>query len=132
MQAQDIINRAFRALGIIASGETAGADESEDALTALNDMLAEWRGSGTMVPDFSAATLTSTMSLDPADKEAVALKLADRIGGEYGETLSPRDLENMQRSFALLQLRYFAEPQHDSGMPIAAGDRLWGYWGFYG
>lgn len=122
MQAQDIINRAFRALGIIASGETAGAAESEDALTALNDMFAEWRGSGTMIPDYTAPDLTSTLSIDPADKEAVALKLADRISGEYGETLSPRDMENMAHAFHLLQLRYFAEPKHDAGMPCGTGD----------
>lgn len=122
MQAQDIINRAFRALGIIASGETAAAAESADALQALNDMLAEWRGNATMIPDYSVATLTSVMSIDPADKEAVALKLADRIGGEYGAALSPRDLENMRVAFVGLQLRYWVDPDRATGMPMATGD----------
>jgi hypothetical protein len=40
-QANDIIQRAFRLLGITASGETSEASESADALTALNDLLAD-------------------------------------------------------------------------------------------
>lgn len=126
MQAQDVINRAFRALGIIASGEAAEASQSEDALQTLNDLFAEWRGSGTSIPDYSVAGLTTELSIDAADKEAVALKLADRIGGEYGATLSPRDLENMRLSFVALQLRYWVDPDRNTGMPMATGD-----YGFY-
>lgn len=37
--AQQIINRALRVLGVLATGETASSDDSADALTALNQMI---------------------------------------------------------------------------------------------
>lgn len=125
MQAQDVINRAFRALGVIASGETAGADESVDALSVLNSLFAEWRGQDIAIPDYSVAGLTTALTLDDADKEAVALMLADRIGGEYGMTLSPRDLESMDKAFSALRLRYWEEPDRYSSMPASTS---FGYW----
>lgn len=124
MQAQDVINRALRALGIIASGETATASDSADALAALNAMLAEWRGADIPIPDFSVASLVTDLSVDAADHDAIALKLADRIGGEYGASLSDRDVMNMENAFNNLRLRYFVMKSFDGeGMPYETSDR---------
>lgn len=38
--AQQVINRSLRILGVIGAGETASGEDSSDALTALNQMLA--------------------------------------------------------------------------------------------
>lgn len=40
--AGDQINRALRLLGVLAEGETPSADMSQDALTALNQMIDSW------------------------------------------------------------------------------------------
>jgi hypothetical protein len=40
--AGDQINRALRLLGVLAEGETPSADMSNDALTALNQMIDSW------------------------------------------------------------------------------------------
>ena len=40
--ARDQINGALRLLGVLASGETADADEEQDGLTALNQMIDSW------------------------------------------------------------------------------------------
>lgn len=46
---QTVINRSLRLLGVLASGETPIADETSDALTALNAMLDSWRNDKLMV-----------------------------------------------------------------------------------
>jgi hypothetical protein len=107
MTAYDIINRALRLAAIIAAGETPSGDVSQDALTTLNDLLAEWRGSDIFVPDHSVAALATTLTLSPADKEAVAYQLALRISPEYGQSVSPEFSRVMDESFNRLRLRYF-------------------------
>lgn len=42
MTANDVINGALRLLGILASGETSGANEANDGLISLNDMIDTW------------------------------------------------------------------------------------------
>jgi hypothetical protein len=42
MTIQDIINSAFKELGVLATGETLSADMSQDARTKLNLMLGSW------------------------------------------------------------------------------------------
>ena len=44
-QAKDIINGALRAIGALEAGETPDADQANDALVLLNDMLAAWSNS---------------------------------------------------------------------------------------
>src|ERR1700740_2199998 len=48
-QAKDIINGALRAIGALEAGETPDADQSNDALVLLNDMLAAWSNSRMMI-----------------------------------------------------------------------------------
>lgn len=57
---QQIINRSLRLIGVLASGETPSADESADALTALNAMLDAWRTESLMVYALRDETLTIT------------------------------------------------------------------------
>lgn len=68
--AQTLINRSLRMLGVLASGETPSADDTADALTALNAMLDGWRNDRLMVYALTnqAVTLingTATYTIGP-------------------------------------------------------------------
>ena len=47
--AQQLINRALTSIGVLASGETATANQSADALVSLNDLLQAWSNDGLLV-----------------------------------------------------------------------------------
>lgn len=127
--ANQVISRALRLAGVIASGETAGADIAEDTLAVYNALLAEWHEAGIGVPDYSIASLTATVSTDAADNEAIAHQIAFRVMAEYGLSASPEFVANKDESFARLRLRYFQPGAVDAAMPspqyrfdINAGD----------
>jgi hypothetical protein len=107
MLASDVINQALRIMGVIASGETASGDDSTTGLEYLRDLFAEWRGSGVMIPDYTVSALSTTLSIDNADKQAVAYQLALRMSDEYGWEPSPKTMANINESFNRLQMRYF-------------------------
>ena len=107
MTANDIIRRALRLASVIASGETPDAADTADALDTLNALLAEWRGSGIHVPDYSVGSGGETVTLDLADRDAVAYQLALRISPEYGQEVSPEFRAVMDEAFNRLRLRYF-------------------------
>jgi hypothetical protein len=60
MTFQEIINGALRSLGVIASGESPATEESADALTALNDMIASWSAIGLPIYFVSKDTVALT------------------------------------------------------------------------
>jgi len=63
--AQTIINRALRLIGQYAAGETPAAEDTDDALTALNAMLDTWRLERLMVyaiQDQSLSMVAGTQS----------------------------------------------------------------------
>lgn len=45
----DIITRAMKDIGALASGENPTADEAQDGLDMLNDMIAQWSNENMMV-----------------------------------------------------------------------------------
>ena len=57
---QQLIDGALRLIGVIASGETPSAQESNDALGALNQMLLSWSAAGVPVYQVSRDTLSLT------------------------------------------------------------------------
>lgn len=58
--AAQIIRRALRLSGVLASGETPSANEQADALESLNDMLDAWRNESLMVYALRTESLTLT------------------------------------------------------------------------
>lgn len=49
MTGQDLINGALRLIGVLAEGETASANTTNDALSALNDLLDSWSNESLLV-----------------------------------------------------------------------------------
>lgn len=56
--AQTLINRSLRLLGVVSAGETVSAEDTADALTALNAMLDAWRNERLMVFAIKDESLT--------------------------------------------------------------------------
>ena len=61
MTFQDLVNGALRSLGVIAAGESPSTEESNDALAALNDLVASWTALGMPIYEITRdATVTLT------------------------------------------------------------------------
>lgn len=60
--ARDLIKGSLRVLGVIATGETPSAEESNDALSALNDMLDSWSNERLIIYTKTEETFTLTPS----------------------------------------------------------------------
>lgn len=104
--ALDVITRALRKLRQLDVGEEPTAEEAEDALSDLNDMLAEWAIDGI---DLALIDLELSDDIDlPRDHmAAIVLSLAERLGGEYGSELSPIDANSVERRRAILRAYHF-------------------------
>lgn len=123
MKAIEVIARALRLLKVIAADEAPSAEDSRDALEVMNGLFAEWRGSDIFIPDAIVEDVTDDLTIDRADREAVAYQVALRLSPEYGETVSTEFRVAMEEAFSRLRLRYFQPGTADlSELPHAAGD----------
>lgn len=98
MTANDIITRAFRLLNITASGETAAADQSQDALLVLNQLIADWSATqpltlfSTTQVSYTTPTTTTSFTIGPTGQlvtvrpDAVSDVFLRMGGVDYGIT----------------------------------------------
>jgi hypothetical protein len=107
-RAIDVIQRALRIIGVAQSTEALESDVAADALSVFNDLLAEWYGN-IAIPDYSISGLTTTLTINDGDKEALAYQLAIRLAPEYGEQISPDIAAVAQESMQRLRNRYFVQ-----------------------
>lgn len=105
--ANDVIRRALRLAGVIASGETPDADLSADTLAVYNALLAEWHHADLGIPDYSVPSIAASVTTDAADNEAIAHQIALRVLAEYGLSASPEFMKSAEESFGRMRLRYF-------------------------
>jgi hypothetical protein len=104
----DLIYRTLRLLRVKQIGQTPASEETADALSVLNALLAELYGSDLQLPDYTV-TLAGDLNMDAADTEAVAYLLALRLAPEYPACLplSQEFISQAQQSESRLRLRYF-------------------------
>lgn len=105
--ALDLITRALRKLGVYAAGEDPDAEDAEDCLAALNDMLAGWSINGI---DLAHTTLVLTDVLDVPDDhlEAITLSLAERIASQFAAQVSPVDAAIADQGRAAIRAYHFS------------------------
>lgn len=115
--ANDLISRAMRLIGVVDANLALEANQAQDALAALNAMLAEWHEADIGLPDYSFDSLTDTLATDAADSEAIAYQLGLRIAPEYGIEPSPRMERSAEEAMNRLRLRYFQPGQVDAALP---------------
>ena len=58
--AGSIINLALKMAGVLGVGQTASAEDSNDALTLLNQMLAQWQRQRWLVYSLDDVSFTAT------------------------------------------------------------------------
>ena len=120
--ALDIIKRALRMVGELAAetGEAPNAAQAEQALIALNGMLAEWEMEGVPLL-LEPLTNTTTVTLPDSHLNALAWNLAVHLSAEYGRDAPPTVAALADRSFRTLQAAYANVPQ-----AVVASEYVWG------
>lgn len=78
----DIVTRAARKIGVVASDEAMTADEIANGVIALNMMMHAWKLRGVDVEHVDLAA-TDTFSLDPEFEEGTVYLLASRMSPDY-------------------------------------------------
>lgn len=80
--AAQIVDRALRKIGVVASDTAATADESANGLEALNMMLAAWKLAGVDI-SHTALAAGDTFPLADEYEEGTVYLLASRIAPDY-------------------------------------------------
>lgn len=78
----EIVTRAARKIGVVASDEAMTADEIANGVIALNMMMHAWKLRGVDVEHVDLAA-TDTFSLDPEFEEGTVYLLASRMAPDY-------------------------------------------------
>lgn len=80
--ARDIVERAFRKLGIVASDEAMTADQADNGINALNDMMHGWLLDGIDI-GHADLELADVFTLEPQFVEGCIYLLAERLSPDY-------------------------------------------------
>jgi hypothetical protein len=126
--AQQIITRAYVLSGAVASGKTPTTAESNDALNALNEMLANWAEQGISVPYRTQITLPLVAGQhvyllgewEDADDRPLYIQevwLEDSANNSYPFELIPVETYQRisQKEITSRPTRAWYEPQYPSG-----------------
>lgn len=78
----DIVNRAYRKIGVLAIDEELGGDEAETGIEALNGMLHEWSLRGVDI-SHTDKILSDEFPLAAAYRDGTVYMLASRLAPDY-------------------------------------------------
>lgn len=98
---QDICDFALRK--VVGNGETAEADELEDALERLSDMLAAWKGQGADLGVVLPVTNATVFYIRDDFAQGVKFNLRALTHEHYGEPLSGFDESQARRGLQLIK-----------------------------
>lgn len=75
---QDIVERAYRKIGVVAADEPMTADQGSSGIDALNMMIQQWKLRGIAIT-YSDLTLSDTFPLEAKFEEGTVYLLAQRM-----------------------------------------------------
>lgn len=124
MTANDVVTRALQMVGVRAAETPITAAELSDGLDLLNDMLAEWQGSGLKLGYVPISTGTDELDLPEVCNMAVKSNLAIYMHPEYGKQVNPALAAAATDSYnqmvnALVRIGDVSPP---STLPIGSGN----------
>jgi hypothetical protein len=81
---RDIVERAYRKIGVVSADEAMQADAAASGLDAFNEMLSAWALHGiTLSPAFTDAALADAFPLADKFREGTIYLLASRLSPEW-------------------------------------------------
>ena len=124
--ALDVIKRSLRMIGELAAetGEAPSAAAAEQALAALNGMLAGWENKGVRL-GLDTLALATTLPVPASHDDAIAYNLAVNLAAEWGQDVSPAVAGRAAEEFAALQAAYTHVPQAIAGPEYLAMGSRW-------
>lgn len=125
---REIIDRAYRSLGLKDSMFARTAEEYQEGVEVLASMMLESPFDQLGYVQFSGGEgnrVEEESGIDRKWLEAVALSLAERLAPMIGKTLSPHTLKAKVRAYSQLCASVVAVPEavHRPGTPRGAGAR---------
>lgn len=80
--ARDIVERAYRKIGVVASDEPMTADQAENGINALNMMMHGWLLDGIDIGHIDLE-LADVFTMEPQFEEGCVYLLAERLSPDY-------------------------------------------------
>jgi hypothetical protein len=128
----EIVQDAYRIIGVIGETETPSAELGVAGLCAVNDMLADWAADGVDLGWYPQTDLANDAPLQAADVRGVKLCLAGELASRNGVELSPITAALIDSAYGKLVKRSqpFAPEANLGELPPASGpfNRGPGFW----
>ncbi len=106
---RDLVTSSLRGIGVLHGGETPSAEEANDSLDALNEMLNSWIYEGVDLEHITSTDLNATFPYPDDHYGPIRWNLCVRLGPEFGVSITPEIAALAQQGFNQLQ-RYYADP----------------------
>jgi hypothetical protein len=108
--ARNVIEDAFHRMGFISEDEGLTAEQTDRALTLLNDMMNGWEAEGIQYTHTDLG-LDDVVNVPDFLVRSAVWMLIDDIADEYGKALTDRQQMQVARARTNLQGYYFRIPQ---------------------
>ena len=118
---RDIVERAFRKIGVVATDEPMTADQAAVGLDALNMMMHGWKAQGVDISHADLA-LADIFTLLPEFHEGAVYQLGQRLAPDFSAAGVDGDA-----FLRMLQARYFTVPDSTIPLPLlrTSSQRRW-------
>lgn len=103
--ARDLITMSLRSIGVLHSGETPSAEEANDGLATLNQMLNSWLYEGIDL-EFTSLGLNDTVPYPEDHIGPFRWNLALRMSPDYGISVTPAVAAMAKEGYDQLRRQY--------------------------
>jgi hypothetical protein len=109
INARDLITRSMRRINVLARGEVATAEEAEDGLVTLNELLHSWETDGIHIGHTDLA-LDSEIELPDSHIRGLRLLLAMELASEFEKVIDNVTIAQADRAKRQLIAEYMVVP----------------------
>lgn len=104
--ARDLITMSLRTLGVLHSGETPSAEEADDALDTLNQLMNSWRYEGIDLEWVPITSLNTTLPYPDDHIGPFRHNLAVALSPDYGIQVTPTIAGLAKQGYDQMQKEY--------------------------